>query len=457
MSRVPRNFTSLASLLTVATERHSGLYSYPEQPWPPEKGKITVECKIHGRFEQRYQNHIRGTGCPLCWAERRGDSRRLSALEIEDSIKTLFPEYLIDASNYTNNKSKLDTICPVHGVFKATYNDLLQGHGCPTCGNLKGKGSRRSASVEKAKTELVRVHPDLTFPFLDDELTSTTALVTFICKKHGKGRKRPHKMLTALQGCQKCGEERRREKVRKPKEEIIRRFTETHGDTYDYSRSEVVGVMSLTTIVCKTHGEFRQSPQAHWSGQGCPACGVERRSSAAVIPFQEFLADARKVHGDRYEYVTESYGGTSKPITVICSVHGSFSQMAVAHLYGCGCPSCTNKGFIPAKKAHVYIYKIVKDDKVYVGFGISNNLQNRNLDHQKTFAEHGATGEIVAKFLYRNGALAAALESQLVSTIPITSTGMAGFIREAADWGEAERVLRIATDHHMEYKSFKSP
>lgn len=447
-----RKYPTLESFIAASRAKHGDLYEYPDQPWPPENQGTRIVCNLHGEFHQRHFNHLRGAGCPTCWEARRGVSKKIETESVVAQVRSLFPTYKVDVTGYKNNKSKLSVVCPIHGEFKTTYNGMSQGHGCPTCGKLKCLQSKKEATLVKVKQSIEMLHPDLKFPYIDKEFTSTTGWITIVCPRHGESRKQPHKLITAKEGCPKCGEELRVEKIKLSHSEVLKRFKKTHGELYDYSKLRVTKVMEPSTIICKKHGPFQQTPQQHWGGQGCPACGVERRSAASVVPFETFLAGARVVHGDRYEYVEQSYSGTSKPVTIICKEHGSFSQVAVAHLYGCDCPSCSNLGFNPSKRAHVYVYKISKEGRQYAGFGITNNLMNRDADHQKTFAIHGAEGELIAKFPYRKGAFAAALESAIISEVPITSTGMTGFIREAAEWKEVGVILEIADKHHQIYR-----
>ena len=43
-------------------------------------------------------------------------------------------------------------------------------------------------------------------------------------------------------------------------ETFIHRATSVHGDTYDYSESVYIAAKCATTIICKEHGRFKQTP-----------------------------------------------------------------------------------------------------------------------------------------------------------------------------------------------------
>lgn len=56
---------------------------------------------------------------------------------------------------------------------------------------------------------------------------------------------------------------------------------------------------------------------------------------------QEFIARAREIHGDKYDYSKVDFTSTKKDIQIICPIHGEFTQNAGAHIYEKhGCKLC---------------------------------------------------------------------------------------------------------------------
>lgn len=121
-------------------------------------------------------------------------------------------------------------------------------------------------------------------------------------------------------------------------EEYIRKARAVHGDRYDYSRTTYTKWNEKVTIVCRNHGPFKQRPEAHLRGQNCPRYPVNRKMTQ-----EQFLARAREVHGDRYDYSKSVYTRAGKPITIICPVHGEFVQNVSSHLQGHHCRACANE------------------------------------------------------------------------------------------------------------------
>lgn len=59
---------------------------------------------------------------------------------------------------------------------------------------------------------------------------------------------------------------------------------------------------------------------------------------------EEFIAEARKIHGDRYDYSKVEYRAVKIKICIICPEHGEFWQTPEKHLQGRACPKCNPLG-----------------------------------------------------------------------------------------------------------------
>lgn len=126
-------------------------------------------------------------------------------------------------------------------------------------------------------------------------------------------------------------------------EEFIRKARIKHGDFYDYSKTEYNGKDVPVIIICPEHGEFLQTPHDHLSGNGCPKCGLLKRAQKRRSNTEKFVARAKEIHGDTYDYSETEYTGAFSPVTIICRKHGPFTISAHNHLNGQGCPLCGNE------------------------------------------------------------------------------------------------------------------
>lgn len=58
----------------------------------------------------------------------------------------------------------------------------------------------------------------------------------------------------------------------------------------------------------------------------------------------QFIADAKHIHGDRYDYSKVEYVNTHTPVKLICRQCSMvFLQEPASHLTGRGCPKCAHK------------------------------------------------------------------------------------------------------------------
>lgn len=58
-----------------------------------------------------------------------------------------------------------------------------------------------------------------------------------------------------------------------------------------------------------------------------------------------FVAKARKIHGDAYDYGLVDYQRSNRKVTIVCRVHGPFEQTPNSHISRkAGCPKCAGKG-----------------------------------------------------------------------------------------------------------------
>jgi hypothetical protein len=129
--------------------------------------------------------------------------------------------------------------------------------------------------------------------------------------------------------------------------DFIRRGREVHGDKYDYTKVIYSTAKVKIEIYCPTHGTFLQTPSDHLSGCGCPGCAAISKANNRRLPASSFIARAKAIFGDQYDYSMVEYLGLRKKVSIICSGHGIFQMTPGTHLKGRRCPKCTGREFIP--------------------------------------------------------------------------------------------------------------
>lgn len=124
---------------------------------------------------------------------------------------------------------------------------------------------------------------------------------------------------------------------RKTTSQFVKEAQKVHGDKYDYSEVEYVNTHTPIRIKCKQCSVvFLQSPANHLVGRGCPRCS--KKQTHKRVNQEMFIARARAVHGDKYDYSKTDYQDMRSKVLIVCPVHGEFWQRAQSHLLGNGCP-----------------------------------------------------------------------------------------------------------------------
>ena len=127
-------------------------------------------------------------------------------------------------------------------------------------------------------------------------------------------------------------------------EELIDRANDIHGKKYTYDISTYNKVSEKMKIICPEHGEFWQSLHQHINKkQGCPLCGNIAKTNKKRYTSEQFIKEAHKIHGDKYDYSKVEYVDSQTKVCIVCPKHGEFFMIPSIHLRGCSCPKCANK------------------------------------------------------------------------------------------------------------------
>jgi len=166
--------------------------------------------------------------------------------------------------------------------------------------------------------------------------------------------------------------------MKKTTEQFIKEANLIHNYFYNYDKVNYINNRTKVIITCPIHGDFEQIPYKHLQGNGCKLCAIEnmkkklkgRASSKPKRTNEDFLKEAKEVHGDKFLYL-EEYKGSDIKIKMQCKKCGyEFLQDPYHHLKReQGCPKCsgnikfTQEQWIEeARKRHndFYDYSLVK-------------------------------------------------------------------------------------------------
>lgn len=184
------------------------------------------------------------------------------------------------------------------------------------------------------------------------EYKNRNTKVCIICPIHGEFWQTPAGHLSG-RGCSKCGHEKTNASKVITTEIFIQRAKNKHGDKYLYDKTIYSGFDKNVIITCPKHGDFVINAHAHISnGYGCPVCGQINKGPARLTT-EQFIAKARKIHGDKYDYSKVNYTLANQKICIICPEHGEFWMTPNKHLIGEKCPKCSQS------RGEEFIYRIL--------------------------------------------------------------------------------------------------
>lgn len=202
-------------------------------------------------------------------------SKRLTTQEfIEKSTKVHLDKYDYSKVVYIDNRTKVIICCLIHGEFLQIPQHHSNGHGCVKC---SGENIRKklSHSKEKFVEKATKVHGEK-YCYKNSNYINDSTKVKIICSAHEEFVQKANSHLNG-RGCWKCANKKTAERRENSTENFIKEVATVHNNRYDYSKVEYKGALEKITIICKTHGEFKQKATYHKQGNGCSLCADENR------------------------------------------------------------------------------------------------------------------------------------------------------------------------------------
>ena len=123
-------------------------------------------------------------------------------------------------------------------------------------------------------------------------------------------------------------------------EDIINRANKIHNNAYDYSLLKNHKSMNdYVDIICPKHGVFSMTMHSHThKKRGCKLCAIDK----VTYSKEDFVKNAIRVHGDKYNYDKVNYITGRKKVIITCPTHGDFTQQPRDHVNRKqGCPVCS--------------------------------------------------------------------------------------------------------------------
>jgi len=207
------------------------------------------------------------------------------------------------------------------------------------------------------KEEFIRrareVHKDI-YDYSNIEYKNYDTKVCIICPEHGEFWQTPGNHFKG-KGCPVCSGN-----AKLTTEEFIKKGKEKWGNKFDYSKVKYINNTTKVCIIDENGNEFWQTPSNHLSGFDCSKVNIRKNT-------EDFIKNAKLVHGDKYDYSKVKYVNCKTKVCIICPEHGEFWQIPNNHLKGQGCNKCAieKNHRLQRKNTEDFIKnaKIVHEDK----------------------------------------------------------------------------------------------
>lgn len=120
--------------LQKAVEIHGLVYDYSKVDYINNRNKVTILCSKHGSFEQEPRYHLTGSKCPKCVNEEKSKSMIKSFDDFEKLANEVHNnKFSYKKTDYISMRVDTNIICPIHGEFKQTPHNHVNGYGCFKC------------------------------------------------------------------------------------------------------------------------------------------------------------------------------------------------------------------------------------------------------------------------------------------------------------------------------------
>lgn len=192
-----RKIIGTDAFISRARDIHGDRYSYEDSNYISADDKITINCRLHGDFQQRAAGHLSGKGCRQCAIEEK--ALTLSIAEDDFILRSVIAhDNKYDYSeSFPLVRKKAKIICEHHGPFMQTVLAHIRGQGCPGCAADKSRKTKDDFILEA-----MAVHGNK-YDYGMVNYKTYSKSVEIKCQEHGVFRQAPGRHLSG-QGCPGC-------------------------------------------------------------------------------------------------------------------------------------------------------------------------------------------------------------------------------------------------------------
>jgi len=280
---VGKNYT-FQELVEMAKEKHGNKYIYKSIETKKSNNKsrtfFHIYCPIHNHsWHVTTDAHIyKNSGCKYCGNEESSIKQRSNFSDIKERIEKIFPTYtVIENNNYKNQHSKITYKCNIHGLQRGIVNNLLNGEGCPVCGQ-ESRNSFFRDSWQNVIDKIEKKHPHY-HVYRDQSFENHHSPIVFCCDKHGDKISTANSLLSKGAGCDECGHIKRSISQKSNWEDVAKKIETIHENISVPRSQDYINTKNHIVYECSIHGLQKAAPSHLLQGRGCPKCAIENRNN----------------------------------------------------------------------------------------------------------------------------------------------------------------------------------
>jgi hypothetical protein len=256
---------------------------------------------------------------------------------IEKAMLVHGDRYDYSKVKYFNSTTEVEISCEKHVPFLQTPKIHYKAN-CPKCGR-EDQIKKARKNKEQFIKEVQEIYGDK-YDFSLVEYINKRTPVSIICKERGILKVTPASLLNKKVYLVK-GEKKTRST---DKEMFLEEVYKLYGDKNNYDNTIVGNSRGKIDVVCKEHGIFTVSMSNHFNGVDCPKCSAINYKRIRSKTTEDFIKQAKEVHGDKCDYTNTVYKSCKEKVTIKCNVHNVyFDQYPVNHIFGGCCRKCLSE------------------------------------------------------------------------------------------------------------------
>lgn len=330
-------------------------FDFSESRYIHNRTKINIKCNIHNQiFSAIYPELFKKNGCSGCIAEKRVlEQEKLLNQTILKAIKFngIF-NFDFTKSIYIESNSNMPLHCNIcNKDIYMTPANLQKGHSCKSCAVIKNGQNFRHTRNEAIEL-IIKANGIFPFNFDNFEYIRNDHKSIIGCNFCGNDFIiQPMRLFMGTGGCQNCARKQRDKRCSLTNEEFIQQSKEKYGNKFDYSLTNYAGMrlnIILKCNICKTIFETKAKNHLGKDSDGCcKVCQTKKSKVIQTKTTEQFIIEAKLIHGIKYSYELVNYTGSFKKIIIKCNTCcNEFKTTPSIHLGGSNCPLCNNKIFV---------------------------------------------------------------------------------------------------------------